>query len=543
MRGHAGVGIISVRVSQSVANRNTAEVSLLVTGDTPVFVEGQPVEIGNGAVQYFVGTIETPRRQWLNPSAVVQSGAAVETTWTLPCVSYDQIANRRLVEITQVYANQTAGYIVRNLATQFLGGENMGLGGVEDGPTFESVTVEAGTTVYAAFDSIAERAGMFWDILGVVYFPQLRLYSRSSLSSEITLDRNSPLIIQGEGDGGIAVEIDRRQVANEIWAELQNGPGPATAQDFGGDGSSREFQLDKPMDGQPRIFVNGVEKAVAPEDYIAADWYYRPGSNTVRQDDTQTVLGVSDLLHVEYTPRERIVVLGAKDDANIAVRAGTEGGSGRYQFLIQAADGATITDVPIAAQAVLAALKNAAKRAYLRFIHPLAEGLGIGQTAIVDLPEVGLDSQTLFIEAVERRFFGKTLDTGEDVIMHQFTMSSGGVLGDWATLLSSAWSVGASGSATAAGVISGGSGAGATVQDLGELTADTTVTPSPSSPSSGDLLVVAWTLGTTVYSLTWGTGFAGTAQAAYRPRTPSKHFYLFLFAQGQWNLIAWRTDT
>ena len=91
--------------------------------------------------------------------------------------------------------------------------------------------------------------------------------------------------------------------------------------------------------------------------------------------------------------------------------------------------------------------------------------------------------------------------------------------------------------------LSGGSGAGATVQDLGELTADTTVTPSPSSPSSGDLLVVAWTLGTTVYSLTWGTGFAGTAQAAYRPRTPSKHFYLFLFAQGQWNLIAWRTDT
>lgn len=543
MRGTDGIGIISVRVTQSVSNRNTAEVALIVTGDAPVFAEGQPVEIGNGSTQYFVGTIEVPVREWLNPIAVVHYGAPVETRWTLTCVSYDQIANRRMVEITQVYANQTAGHIVRDLATQFLGGENLGISGVEDGPTFESVTVEAGTFVYAAFDSIAERAGMFWDILGIVFFPELRLYSRSSLASGVTLDRNSPLIVHGDGTDGITVEIDRRQVANEVWVELQNGPGSPTAQDFLGDGSSREFQVDKPMDSQPVIQVNGVTKAVALEDYIAADWYYRPGANTVRQDDTQSVLGASDLLHVEYTPRERIVLLGAKDDANIAARSTTEGGSGRYQYLIQAADGATITDVPIAAQAVLASLKDAAKRATIRSFDPIAESLGIGQTAIVDLPEVGLDSRTLFIESVERRFFGKTLDSGEDVIRHQLTMSSGGVLGDWATLLSSAWTAGGSSGASAAGVISAGSGARATVQDLGELTADTTVTPSPSSPAAGDLLLVAWTLGTTVYSLTWGTGFAGTAQAAHRPRTPSKHLYLFLYAQDTWNLLSWRTDT
>jgi hypothetical protein len=117
------------------------------------------------------------------------------------------------------------------------------------------------------------------------------------------------------------------------------------------------------------------------------------------------------------------------------------------------------------------------------------------------------------------------------------------VLGDWATLFASAWGSGATVSGGAGAVISGGSVGRATIQDLGTLTSDVTVTPIPAAPSAGDLLLVRFAIGGTVHALTWGTDFAGTSKAEYRPRTPSEHLYFFIYVTDKWSLMQWRTDT
>lgn len=531
-------GIVSVSVSQSVANRNTAEVVLTVIGDSPTFSAGQQVDIGNGATRYFVGTIQAPRRDWLNPIPSVHHGAPVATRWTLPCVSFDQIASRRIVETTLTYENQTAGAIMRDIATQFLGGENLGVSGVQNGPTVATFTVEAGTVVYAAFDAIAELAGMFWDILGAIATPELRLYSRGSLASLWSISEATAIVASG-GDGeGISLTTDRRDVANDVFVELQNGPGSPTSQDFLGDGSAREFSVDKPIDSQPQIFVDGVEQAVALKDYVTSHWYWSPGSATVEQDPSRPVLTGANLLSVHYTPRERIVVRGARDLANIAARQAVEATSGTYQIVIAGADGSTVADGTAAAVAYLAAHKDDAQQLTVRSLASAAETLEIGQTIAVNLPKVGAVG-TFFCEAVTRAWIGRYLDSGADAIMHTFTLSSGAVLGDAWTLLASAWGSGGNGSASGGGVISGG--ISVTVQDLGTLTGNVTPTPTPAAPSAGDFLLVTWEFGASVYTLTWGSGFYGTAKADYRARVNSRHLYMFIYTD-RWDLLSWRTD-
>lgn len=546
-RGLAGVGITSVRVQQSLQNRNTAEVGLIVTNNATTYSEGQQIDIGNGSTRYFVGTIANLRKTWVNPWMVQQHSAQPEVVYALQCVSFDQIASRRFVVQTSgpvlplVYTDTSAGAIMRDVATQFLGGENIGLTGVLDGPTFTSFSVEPGAKVYDVFDAIADNAGMYWDILGALNAPELRLYARGSLPSAWSIGVTSPIVSDGGGETGFTVEVDRADLANEVYTAISEGPGNPTTQDFLGDGSSRDFSVDKPIDSQPTIKVDGVSKAVSIKNYITADWYWTPGSPTVEQDVSQPILTAANTLSVEYTPRENIVVLGAKDDANIAARALLESTSGRYQAVISAADGATIATAATAAAAYLAAHKIPALQLAMRSFASQAEAVGIGQTIAVSLPPLGVNA-TFLVESVQRSYEGKIAATGEDAILHRFTLSTGNVIGDWVTKFASAWSVGGSGGASAAGAVVQSGGGRATVQDLGTLTADTTANPSPSSPVAGDLLLVTWSLGTTIYTLTWGTGFAGTARADYRPRTPSTHAYFFIYALDQWNLISWRTD-
>lgn len=537
-RGLAGVSIARVQVSQSVSNRNTAEVVLLVTGGATTYSEGQQVDIGNGGTRYFVGTIAVHSSRWINPRA-----ATPVVEHTLSCVSLDQIASRRIVTITQIYENKSAGYIFTDLSTQFLGGENMDTSGVQAGPTFSSFTVEAGTTVYAAFDSIAERAGMLWDILGQIALPALRLYARGSLVSGWSIGVTSPIIIGGSGETGITVTTDRQGLANEVWVQVPEGPGDVTHQDFLGDGSDREFSVQHPIDSQPTITVDGIEKSVSLEGYIAAAWYYTPGSPTVRQDPTQPVLTSSNLLRVEYTPRVQVLLSqpngAARDAANIAARSTLEATSGRYQAVIQAGDGATVTSATAAASAYLAAHKTAAQKLTIASFSSQAETLSIGETISVNLPALGVNANFL-VEAVTRSYEGKFASDGSDAIKHTHSLSTGAVIGDWVTTFASAWSVGGGGTSAAGAVTSGGSSL--TVQDLGTLTgAVASITPLVSG-ATGDMLMVAWRFGATVYSLTWGAAWTGVDRADYRAKANSKHAYLFIYALDTWNLIAWRTD-
>lgn len=538
-RGLDGVNIARFQVSQSLSNRNTAELVILVTDGATSYAEGQQVDLGNGAARYFVGTIAVLASRWLNPRQPV---AVVEHT--LSCVSFDQIASRRIVTIPQSYTDRSAGYIVRDIATQFLGGENVGVGGVEDGPTFATFTIESGASVYEVFDSIAEQSGMYWDILGVLASPELRLYARGSLVSGWSIGVTSPIVIGGPGgEAGISVVTDRQGLANEVWVEVSEGPGDRTVQDFLGNGSEREFSVDNPIDSHPVIRVDGFEKTVAVENYIAADWYWNPGSPTVKQHPSQPILTGANLLSVEYVPRIRVLLSHpsglASDGANIAARAALEVTSGRYQAVIAAGDGATIANATTAAQAYLAAHKIPAKKLTIRSFDAQAESLGIGMTVPVNLPVLGVNS-TFLVESVTRSWEGRMVSDGSDAVLHAHTLSTGAVIGDWTTLFASAWSVGGAASVTGGAAVSNGSRV--VVQDLGVLDADATVTPSPNSPATGDLLFVTWEFGTTAYALTWGAGFVGTSKAEYRPRTPSKHVFPFIFINDNWVLLPWRTD-
>lgn len=229
----------------------------------------------------------------------------------------------------------------------------------------------------------------------------------------------------------------------------------------------------------------------------------------------------------------------ARDAANIAARSTLEATSGRYQAVIQAGDGATVTSATAAASAYLAAHKTAAQKLTIASFSSQAETLSIGETISVNLPALGVNANFL-VEAVTRSYEGKFASDGSDAIKHTHSLSTGAVIGDWVTTFASAWSVGGGGTSAAGAVTSGGSSL--TVQDLGTLTgAVASITPLVSG-ATGDMLMVAWRFGATVYSLTWGAAWTGVDRADYRAKANSKHAYLFIYALDTWNLIAWRTD-
>jgi len=382
-----------------MSSRNTASIQLRSVDGQYIPKPGDTVSVEDDApTVWFSGTVDSVDSTWHNPSTFIDH--------SIVAVGYDQIAARRVCWEARHWENTKAGDIFRAMVTAFLGGENVDVGEVIDGPSIAVFDAQAGATVYSVFDSLAEAAGLHWDMVGTVGNPVARLYQRATYPASTQLTASMVMAPSGE----IRMSSDRRDLANRIWVRTRAGAGQQVSEEFVGDGSARDFVVSRTIAGWPLVTVNGEGKTVQLRDGgESGQWYFTPGSAIITQDPAETVLGSGDQMIVDYAPQVEAIEMLAEDAADIAARDTQEATSGKYEVLIDAVDAASAQAGLAKANAELARRKPAIagdplnRRLTIRT--RAANDYAAGKT--LSLPEelrtpLGLSNGTWLIEECER---------------------------------------------------------------------------------------------------------------------------------------------
>lgn len=422
-----GGGGITIRTS--ITARNTASVDLISEDGSYTPAPGDPVQISDGTGSLLVGTVDKMATTWHHPADLL--------THSLSVVGYDQIAWRRVCWASRHYAGETAGVIFADLVTQFLGGENVDVETVA-GPTLATFDVLAGDFVHAKFDALAEATGLHWDIVGVPGNPLARLYALGTYTASTALVADGLLRATGP-----VVEKSREGLANRVWVKVRTGPGDPVSESFVGDGVSRQFTMADGVVEWPQVTVNGSGEIVKVLDAgESGQWYWSPGSAIITQDTGEPLLDSGDDIIVDYTPAADAVLMLAEDTADIAARDAQEGLSGKYETIIDAADGQVISGAQALAESYLTehtpVTAGGPMVVRVRISVHGENDYAAGKTLTLP-PEIrtplGMPDTTYLIEDCEkvcRKIAGGSWRT-------TITASTGAVIGDWRRRLAAAW--------------------------------------------------------------------------------------------------------
>ena len=304
-------------------NVNARSVSKFIVDTDNSITVGQEVLIYDGVTLIFGGTIDTYSLEYLRGSG----GSGSRKRYNISAVDFNQITDRRRVAAT--YENKTVSYIVNDLVTNYLNGENITVGTISKGTLTISQAVFNYITVAQAFDFIRDAAGgdLNWNI---DYTKELSFFQRADNTGDSFDDsntynikiketrkdyRNSQLVRAGDS----TTEVQVKEVAS---------PKP--------DGESRTFTHRFPLATKPTIYVNDV--AISDSDVgingldISKKWYWQKNSRQITQDETETVLSATDTLTTSYQGLKPIIVQ-ADNPASQNDRAFIEGGTGIYQMV------------------------------------------------------------------------------------------------------------------------------------------------------------------------------------------------------------------
>ena len=249
------------------------------------------------------------------------------------CTDWNHILERRLAGEYE-WINETAGNIIRAIASLSLSGEGFSDSLVANGPVIANFRVNYGT-VAEAYSELAKLA------------PGYRFYIDQDKNIVFADSTASPPTDTASFDipvaaGNItymnAVETDE-DYANFVVARAQKVLREPQTETFNGDGTITSFQVAFQVALKPTIVRKSGEEMIPQTVGIASvdvdkDWYWAEGSTEIRQDASADPLPGGEELHVTYVGVEQIFVL-AKDDAEIASRAAIEGGSGRHEKFLE----------------------------------------------------------------------------------------------------------------------------------------------------------------------------------------------------------------
>ena len=178
----------SISISTAVEARSTAAMSIPDDNHDYVFRRGQPIELTIDSVLAFAGIIDTPSKVLIAPDGSIQH-SIVGADW-------HYLADKRLVAAS--YLNQTCGYIVNDLLTNYLAAEGVTVGEIQDGPVIVEAIISY-VTVAAALDGLKQKAGFTWWIS-----PDKKLYfiDRATYSAPWAVTRTDIIKGSAKWSGG-----------------------------------------------------------------------------------------------------------------------------------------------------------------------------------------------------------------------------------------------------------------------------------------------------------------------------------------------------
>jgi len=334
----------SLNVGRELRGRATCEFSIRRPQDGSVPpVVGDEVEVEKDGTLLFGGRVDSVTRQTIAGDFVLE--------FRYTCTDWHQVLDKRLTG-SRTWTNALAGDIVRDLAADYLTGEGFTVGaGVQNGPTIEKFEVSY-ATVSEAIARLVEVSGYEFTITAA---KALRFFAASTYPApfEVTSAPDTNNVRQ------LRITPTREKLANRIVVHLGNyildersesfvstgrfGGVPDPDPDQPTDGSRKSFSVTYPLHSVPTVLVNAVPQTVGiGEVDTGKDWYWNSGSRDIRQDDAGTALTAADELTVIYVGISETYV-EAEDAGSIAARAAVEGGSGRYEEMVEANDPLTRT--------------------------------------------------------------------------------------------------------------------------------------------------------------------------------------------------------
>jgi hypothetical protein len=395
-----------VRIQKRIEERSTASFVVQDLTASESFQHGQPVEILWGFEKY-TGYIDTPEHEPIRGNDSLLHSIA--------CKDQHYLADKRIAAAS--YENETCGYVVDDLYDNYLAGEGVTIGLIQDGPTIKEAVINY-VRVSDAFNALAEKANFIWfiDEDKALYF-----MSRETVPAPWTLTAEDILVDTGSVDKSNPLYRNQQYIRGgkaltSLQTETRIGDGTATA-----------FTMGYPLAKEPTITLNSGAQTVGIKGLdTGKDWYWSKGDSVVTQDSGGTVLETTDSLVIQYYGQYDLIVQST-DYAQVVVRAAIEGGTGIVEDVTDDTSVTTEDSGFELAAAKLTKFSTDAKRFPFR---TLREGLEPGQLLTIDYPLLGFNDDELLIESVN-------ISITETQYIYDVVAIEGPAMGSWSQFFAS----------------------------------------------------------------------------------------------------------
>jgi hypothetical protein len=286
------------------------------------------------------------------------------------------------------------------MITQYLSADGITAGTIEEGATIDVAKFPRIGTVTETIDQLAEICGFIWYI---DFDKTLHFKSRTSETAPFNISDTAKIV-------NIQLKNDRSRYRNRQFirggvTEIDNSivdeqPTPKP------DGVTRTFVTRYPISQKPTIKINSVE--VSPNDIgvngvdgqgSPLKWYWSYNTNTVTQDDNETILSTSDTIEISYIGLIPLLVV-VEDSTAITDRSGIERTSGIYESLENMPN---INDKKQALDIAYGRLSKFTKVLKELTYQTFTNGLQVGQIQTVTLSKYNLSAEEFLIDRINIR--------------------------------------------------------------------------------------------------------------------------------------------
>jgi hypothetical protein len=307
----------SLRIASRLNTRNRASLSLVDPTGTYRPSVGAEVIVDDGAsTRYFGGFIDS-----FTESLTIE-GNQTALSYEVECVSYDALADRRLVAASYESGSQTLSTIVSDVVTNFLTGDGLTTTNVDTGPIIDRLKFNY-VPASAVFDELANITGYAWwvDESKALWFKP-----RAGVAAPISIDATNARRVTVNR----TTEVYRNKQLIRAGVDLT----ASRTESFSGNGTQKAWTLAYPVGAAPtNLTVGGVAKTVGIRGVdTGKDWYYQIGDPVVSQDDGAAAVGAAVAIAVTYQGQFPILI-NAQSDTAIAAQAALNGASGIYEAL------------------------------------------------------------------------------------------------------------------------------------------------------------------------------------------------------------------
>lgn len=279
------------------------------------------VDDSTGTPRYFGGFIDS------FTETLTIDGNTTALTYEVEAVSYDALADRRLVAASYESGSQTLSTIVSDVVTTFLAGDGLTTTNVATGPVIDKIKFNY-VPASAVFDELANITGFAW---WVDESKNLYFQPRSAIAApfEISASNARRVMVQR------TTETYRNKQLIRAGVDLT----ASRTENFSGNGTQKAWTLAYPAGVAPTsLTVGGVAKTVGIRGVdTGKDWYYQIGDAVINQDDAAAAVGAGVAIAVTYQGQFPILV-NAQYDSQISEQASLSTTSGIYEALEERAN-------------------------------------------------------------------------------------------------------------------------------------------------------------------------------------------------------------